>query len=105
MKQCVAVTPNEGRYGFALAGMEQAVADAENVFSTLQELLTGKGYSLVFVDERLLQAVDAAQLRALENRGQAVIISLPAPEEGEMEEDYALQLIRRAVGYHVRLHL
>jgi len=105
LKQCIVITPNDGRYGFNLAGLEQAVTEPGRVLPTLQELLAGNRYSFVIVDERLLQAVDGAQLRALENRWQAVIIALPAPEGGQIEEDYALQLIRRAIGYHVRLHL
>jgi len=105
LKQCMVITADDGRYGFGLAGLEQRVADADSVLSVLHEVLAGGRHGLVFVDERLLQTVEAGQLRNLENRWQAVIVTLPAPHKGEMVEDYALQLIRSAVGYHVRLHL
>ena len=105
MKECIFITPADARFGFDLAGLDQAIAAPDNLLSVLQEILAGNNYGLIFVDERLLQTVDPLQLRVLENRWQAVIVALPAPEKGEEEEDYALQLIRRACGYHVRLHL
>jgi hypothetical protein len=45
-----------------------------------------------------------ASLREMERRSPGVIVLLPAPEAGPpLEEDYVLRLIRRAIGYQVRL--
>ena len=46
-------------------------------------------------------------IRELDRRWPGVVIVLPAPERRPppLEEDYVLQLIRRAIGYQVRLGL
>jgi V/A-type H+-transporting ATPase subunit F len=40
----------------------------------------------------------------MERRWPGLVVMLPAPREGaRVEEDYVLRLIRRALGYQVRL--
>jgi V/A-type H+-transporting ATPase subunit F len=42
----------------------------------------------------------------MEKRWYGILLVLPAPERVGVEvEDYAMSLIKRAIGYHVRLKL
>ena len=46
------------------------------------------------------------RLREIEHAWQGILLVLPSPERPEVEiEDYAVSLIRRAIGYHVRLRV
>ena len=61
---------------------------------------------MVVLDERLTRGMTQERLWAIERRWPGVIIVLPAPAKVALaEEDYAMRLIRRAIGYQVRLTL
>ena len=72
--------------------MSKAMKDPEN--------------ALIVVDERLIAGIDDIRLREIERTWPGIVIILPSPvaAPGELE-DYAVKLIRRAIGYHVRLRL
>lgn len=104
MKHVVVITPQDATRGFALAGVRQATTSPEDLPAVLaavaREPLTG----VVIVDERLVDAAARDELRDMDRRWPGLVIVLPAPKQGERaEEDYVLQLIRRAIGYQVRL--
>lgn len=104
MKHVIVITPQDANPGFALAGVRQAATSTEGLPATLaavaREPLTG----VVIVDERLVDAAARDALRDMDRRWPGLVIVLPAPMPGERaEEDYVLQLIRRAIGYQVRL--
>jgi V/A-type H+-transporting ATPase subunit F len=58
------------------------------------------------IDERLIAGIDDVRLREIERTWAGIMIILPSPvaAPGELE-DYAAKLIRKAIGYHVRLRL
>ncbi len=61
---------------------------------------------LVIIDERLLKGISTERLREIEQSWQGILLFLPAPERPGVEiEDYAAKLIRRAIGYHVKVKL
>ena len=81
--------------------MTSTPADLE---AALHELLGDPATGVVIVDERLVPGSAQQRLRDLERRSTGLIVVLPAPGEAvRIEEDYALRLIRRAIGYQVRL--
>jgi V/A-type H+-transporting ATPase subunit F len=107
VKKIVVIATPDARPGFALAGVRQLAADPDESLALLRELARDPSIGVVIVDERLVTGVVQEQLRDLERRWSGLVIVLPAPERagrGE-EEDYVLQLIRRAIGYQVRLGL
>lgn len=104
MKQVLVMTPPDARHGFALTGVRQSTILPGQLLAELRVALADPAVGLVVVDERLAGGGSQVQLRQLEQRSPGVVVLLPAPEAGPpLEEDYVLRLIRRAIGYQVRL--
>jgi len=104
MSKVVFITPEDARYGFGLAGATQVIATASEAESTLQRLIADSGVGLIFLDERLRQHLEVEWLAHFEKHWPGMLVILPAPEKlAGPEEDYAMQLIIRAIGYQVRL--
>jgi len=100
----VFLTPEDARYGFSLAGVRQEISDAAAASGSLQRLTEDRNVGLVFIDERLHWGIDEEWLEELEKNWPGLVIVLPAPEKlEEIPEDYAMQLIVKAIGYQVRL--
>ncbi len=108
MRKITFITPPDVEYGFRLGGIAQTVVPAmseEVLVKTMEETENG----LVIIDERLMNGREGhglteERMRELEQRWQGILLVLPSPEKPPAEEeDYAARLIRRAIGYHVRL--
>ncbi|HET6516560.1 MAG TPA: V-type ATP synthase subunit F [Thermodesulfovibrionales bacterium] len=106
MRKITFITPTNGRYGFSLAGVPQYTAEAQDAEEMLRKTMTEPETGLVVIDERLIKGMSEERMRELEQTWQGTLLVLPAPEKFPAEvEDYAARLIRRAIGYHVRLKL
>lgn len=104
MKKVVVLTPPDARHGFALSGVRQAELVAGQLAESLPPLLADPAVGLVILDERLTAGDVRPWLREIERRWPGLIVILPAPAAVPLaEEDYVLHLIRRAIGYQVRL--
>jgi len=100
MKRVVFLTPVDAWPGFELAGMEQIVTDGEGISALLMEKLTDLSTGVVVLDERLHAHVPEELLTRLdrEHPGRITILPSPLPADSNL----ALQIIRQAIGYHVR---
>jgi vacuolar-type H+-ATPase subunit F/Vma7 len=106
VKKIVFITPDDAKYGFSLAGSVQYTIKEEELEETLTTIMGDPETGLAVIDERMIQGIGAEKLRDMEERWYGILLVLPAPEKvGVVVEDYALRLIRRAIGYHVRLNL
>jgi V/A-type H+-transporting ATPase subunit F len=106
VKKVVVITPADARYGFSLSGVRQMTTTRDDVPRDFPELARDPAIGVILVDERLLAGLPEARIKELERRWPGVVIALPAPARvARIEEDYALRLIRRAIGYQVRLNL
>ncbi|HXX56710.1 MAG TPA: V-type ATP synthase subunit F [Thermodesulfovibrionales bacterium] len=106
MKRIVFITAPDAEYGFRLAGVVQYTGRPEDAEGTLKEIMTDPATGLVILDERLMKGIAEERLREIEKVWQGIVLILPAPEKaGALVEDYVARLIRRAIGYHVRLQL
>ncbi len=104
MKRIVFVTPEDARFGFSMAGVQQVICTAEELEATLAALLAESETGVVIVDERLMSEMPEERFHGMEKRWSGILMVMPAPETGRpLGEDYALRLIRRAIGYQVRL--
>lgn len=104
MKGILVLTPVDARYGFAIAGVRQQEVAAGEVWGALREAMADPDTGVIAVDARLLATVDAGRLRELTARWSGVLVTLPAPAGAEHPETDELQrLVRRALGYHVKL--
>ena len=104
MKRLVFNTPDDVPHGFAIAGLEQLAVSSDEVQATLKELTKEADVGVLILDERLLPDVDETWLKKTEQRWSGILLILPAPEKSEeVGEDYLQRMIRRALGYHVRI--
>ncbi len=106
MKKVVIITPSDARHGFSLSGVTQFVAAPDEAEACVTKAMADPECGVVVVDERLLPGIGEERFREMEKRWFGVLVVLPAPARvGEEGEDYAARLIRRVIGYHVRLNV
>ncbi len=106
MKKIALITPPDSKYGFSLSGIPQYVAEPHDLEVMLKNIMTEPDTGLVIIDERMINGVTEERLQELEHGWQGILLVLPSPVKAPAEvEDYASRLIRRAIGYHVRLKL
>ncbi len=106
MKKIAFLTPADAEFGFGLAGVSQYIAEQEDAEDGLEKIISQADAGLIVIDERMIRAIDENKVRAAEERWGGIILVLPSPVKPPAEvEDYAIRLIRRAIGYHVRLSL
>ena len=104
MSEVVFITPEDARYGFSLAGSQQLTIPPVQAESLLRETMADLDVGVVVIDERLVKMIDEKRFAELEAGWWGLLVTLPAPSAGG-EEDALQRLIRRALGYHVRLQL
>jgi len=106
LKKVAFITPPDSKYGFSLGGIPQFVAEPHDLEETLKNVMTEPDNGLVIIDERMINSMTEERLHELEQGWQGILLILPSPVKPPAEvEDYASRLIRRAIGYHVRLKL
>ncbi len=104
MKEIAFITPPDAAYGFKLSGVAHLVAENDDARDTIKKTMNEPDYGLLIIDERLIAGITEEQLRELEQAWNGILLVLPSPQKPPAEvEDYAARLIRRAIGYHVRL--
>lgn len=104
MNRIVFITPEETPYGFAIAGFEQILTDSGSVIENLNQCVEDADVGVVIIDERLFGAIDEKIIQRLQQQWQGIVLVLPSPAGApSVEEDYLKRLIRRALGYHVRI--
>ncbi len=106
MKRIVIMTPADAEFGFKLTGVSHYVAGEEDAESMIRKIVQEPDTGLLVIDEQLIKALPEDKLKEIEKSWRGVLVVLPSPERPEAGiEDYAVRLIRRAIGYHVRLRI
>jgi vacuolar-type H+-ATPase subunit F/Vma7 len=106
MKKIVFITSRDATFGFSLTGITHYAVDAAETGDVLASVMAETDNGLVIIDERLVRGDIEDHLRELEKGWGGIMLILPSPEKLPAEaEDYAARLIRRAIGYHVRLNI
>jgi len=106
VKKILAVTPGEARSGFAIAGPLQQEAELTGLPDVIEKTVADEAIGLLVVDERLVDADADERMQAAERQWPGAIVVLPSPDRpARAEDDYARRLIRRAIGYQVRVQL
>lgn len=104
MKKMVFITLPDARYGFGLAGVTQLVAAQDGAGVLLKETIARPGIGLVVLDERLIKSIGEETLQEIEKAWHGILLTLPAPDIPGVERvDYTAQMIRKVIGYHLRL--
>lgn len=106
MKKIMFITTTDAEYGFRLGGVLQQVASAEDVGRKLQDVCDDPDYGLVVIDEPLLQAIDEDTIQSIERQWDGVLLTLPSHEATREEiEAYMASLLRKTIGYHIKLNV
>jgi vacuolar-type H+-ATPase subunit F/Vma7 len=87
--------------GVALAGVAPIECESPAAAASAIDALDG----VVLVEEPLYAALPAATLRRIRKHGTPILIPFPGPTRagGEPPEHELLEVLRRAVGYRMRL--
>ena len=106
MKKIAFITLPDAGHGFGLGGVPQVVAEPVQAEEALKKTMAESDTALVIIDERLIASMTEERLHELEQEWNGILLVLPSPVKPSAEvEDYAARLIRRAIGYHVRLNV
>lgn len=92
--------------GFALAGVAaDVVPSGADASAALARAAAREGTTVVLVEERLYDALPAEIRRRWERSVSPVVVPFPSPvmEEAPPPGERIVELIRRAIGYRVRL--
>lgn len=101
----VLVRPDDAR-GFQLAGATVVTAGPGEEVVVLRGILADPALGVLAVEEELLSGVPPRLLRRIRERGVPVLLPFALPRtygEAGRGRDYVAALIRRAIGYAVRL--
>lgn len=103
MKRIVFITALESEYGFGLAGVTHYTCKPEELEEKLREEMGRVDVGILVIEERLAKLIPENRIRVMEEGWHGILLVLPSPEGAGGEDDYAERLVRRAIGYHVRL--
>lgn len=107
MGTCRVIAEADAVVGFRLAGVETvAAAGPEEAERLLQTWITEGGSAVVLVTQALLDGFSEATRRRLEKLSVPLVIPLPlvpAWQKEKPSQDYILSLIRRAIGYQMKI--
>ena len=105
-KRLIFFTEKDAQYGFSLAGFEQQVCVSEELETLLEQFIQKPDYGLFVIDERLVTESIDKRLREMERGLDLIFIIMPPPAKMEAKrEDYAVRLLRKAIGYHIQLNI
>lgn len=92
--------------GFALAGLHPVPAPpGEEAEARLAELRARPEVGVVLIEEPLYESLGEGTLRSLSGSPVPLVVPFPGPVwvERPPAETYVVELLRRAIGYRVRL--
>lgn len=101
-----AICTHETALGFGLSGIApiEAATGAEAA-AALDALATTSAHGgVIFVESSLYGALPSAKRRQIRREGLPILIPFPSPAQGALApEQELLEVLRRAVGYRMRL--
>lgn len=107
MADFLVITDHGRSLGFKCAGLDCMEADEKTDISALLLSIQNEGkYGLVAIEEALLERTPEATLKRIRKKGLPMLIPINIPRKwGEVEpgESPVVRLIRRAIGYQIKL--
>ncbi|HLC18022.1 MAG TPA: V-type ATP synthase subunit F [Thermodesulfobacteriota bacterium] len=93
--------------GFMSAGFDSMEVDAKEDMSSLLADIQAEGrYGLVAVEERFLNKVSENVMKRIKKKGLPIIMHINVPERWEEKwtgESPVVRLIRKAIGYQIKI--
>ncbi len=107
MFKLVVVTDPDSAHGFRLSGVDVIeVEDITDAKKRIIELINEDSSGIIAVNEEFISAIDERTRQKIEKIYRPVVIAFPAKKrlsEGEPRRDYLARLIRRAIGFDIKL--
>lgn len=107
MGNIIALVDEEMVLGFRLAGIgARSTETPEELQRSSESLLVDPWVRLVLVDESLFRLLPERFQRKLEDSRSPVFIPIPAFRPSKIAvkpEEYVARLMRRAIGYHIKI--
>ncbi len=107
MSHVIAIVDEDAGLGYRLAGVDvRKAATPEEAARQVESALRERELRLVIVDEELFGGLPRALRRTAEESRQPVFVPVPSVplRKGALgPEEYVARLMRRAVGYQVRI--
>ena len=107
MFKLVIVTDPDSAHGFRLSGVDVVEAkDLAEAKKRIIELINDDSSGIIAVNEEFMAVIDERTREKIEKIYRPVVISFPAKRRlavGEMRREDLARLIRRAVGFDIRL--
>lgn len=107
MYNVVIITDERSLIGFRLTGVEVKDATRDTAAEILKETIKRGDVGLIAINEDFIKSFDHKVMRIVTESEMPLIIPFPpvvyTEEKRDVEESYAAQLIRKAIGYHIKL--
>lgn len=107
MSKILIITYPDISLGFRLSGIEiKEAKEGEDITPILNDIIKTGEYGLLVVEEKFLAKVDEGILKRIRKTGIPVIVPIDTPKSWQAEaemESYITKLIRRAIGYQVKI--
>lgn len=101
------ITDPETAAGFRLSGVDVfTVRDNSETEGLMQEILDRGECALLLINEHLLEQVSVKLHRRIERTSLPLVVPVPLADKWWKEErgmEYLLRLIRRAIGYQMKI--
>ena len=99
----VFITEKDAEYGFSLAGFRQYECTDSELEELLDKLTDTDEFGLYVIDERLINENKLSEME--KNRDMVFVIMPPPAKMITKREDYAARLLRKTIGYHIKLNI
>ncbi|HEY4706504.1 MAG TPA: V-type ATP synthase subunit F [Thermodesulfobacteriota bacterium] len=107
MAEFLVITGPGASLGFRCAGVETLeVEESSDISGLLLGIQSDGKYGLVAMEENLLEKVSELTMKRLRKKGLPIIIPINLPKkwgEAEAGESPIVRLIRRAIGYQIKI--
>lgn len=107
MSGLLVITRPDDSAGFRCAGLETMEAQPDADMGTILLDIQDEGrYGLVVIDEPLYGRIPEPVMRRLKKKGLPIVINIAMPEkweEREYGESPVVRLIRKAIGYQIKI--
>lgn len=107
MYRILIMTYPEAAIGYRLSGADVLeFREDEAIRSSLEEILKNKVYGLLAVEEGMLKHVPEDLMKKIAREGMPVVVPINTPKGwygAETAESYIARIIRKAIGYEVKI--
>ncbi|MES0490062.1 MAG: V-type ATP synthase subunit F [Leptospirales bacterium] len=106
MAEVIVITTPGKNLGFELAGFDTITIEEVEATETIDQISSDEKYGLVCIEEKLYMAVKKDIAERIRKKGLPVVMPLHIPDtfaETSAREGHIARLIRRTIGYQVKL--